>query len=186
MLYISYWWLLTGLCLFGIYFILGALFIFIVNFINIISKNKFNKNYDEQIEKYSNNLNNISKVTNKIFIGITVFTLIVIPLNNIIYNVRQTNQKEQLNIISNERYISDNKYNHFYKVVAINNDKLDNCCKIYKFYYISSTESIEKIQEHKFIKVNKTLYIKPVVILEIAKEQYLENTKDILLEKLNE
>lgn len=186
MLYISYWWLSIAVVLYAIYFIFGCISIGSIMLYSSILKKKFNKIYDWKSNKFILMLNNFSTSFRNICIGILILSIIVIPVNNIFYNIRSTDKTEQLNIIRNEQFINKSNHTHFYKVVAINNDKLDNCYKIYKFYYISSIESIEKIQEHKFIKVNKTLYIKPVVILEISKEQYLENTKNILLENLNE
>ena len=184
MLYISFWWLLCPIILYAIYFIFGCISIGSILLYSIILKKKFNKEYNGETNKFILFLNKFSSYFRNICIGLFILSFIVILSNNIFYNIRLSDKKEQLNILKNEQFINKSNHTHFYKVVAINNDKLDNCCNIYKFYYISSTESIEKIQEHKFIKVNKVLYIKPVVILEITKEQYLENTKTVLFEDI--
>lgn len=184
MLNISYWWILLAIVLYAIYFIFGCISIGCIMLYSIILKKKFNKDYDGKSNKFIFALNNFSTYFRNICIVLLILSIIIIPINNLFYNIRLKDKNEQLNFIRNEQFINKSNYSHFYKVVAINNNKLDDCCNIYKYYYVSSMESIEKIQEHKFIKVNKVLYVKPVIILEITKEQYLENTKTILLETI--
>ena len=184
MLYISYWWILIAIVLYAIYFIFGCISIGCIMIYSIILKKKVNKIYDGKTNKFILALNNFSTYFRNICIVLLILSAIIIPVNNLFYNIKIKDKNEQLNFIRNEQFINKVNYTHFYKVVAINNDKLDDCCNIYKYYYVSSVEPIEKIQEHKFIKVNKVLYIKPVVINEISKNQFLEKTKTISFEDI--
>jgi len=179
MLYISFWWLLCPIILYAIYFIFGCISIGSILLYSIILKKKFNKEYNGETNKFILFLNNFSSYFRNICIGLFILSLIIILLNNIFYNIRLSDKKEQLNILRNEQFLDKQNIIYFYKIISYDIESRTQ----YIQYYIFSNEKSEKIIEKTMVKINKKTYVKPLAIIELTKKEFLEKTKNILLEE---
>ena len=111
------------------------------------------------------------------FIYLTVICFITIPLNNLVFHIRQTNKIEAYNLLQNKEYIESLNIQYFYKITSGPIYRTND----FVIYYVWSNKSIEEIQKDKFIKVSKTLYVEPIVILQINKEEFLSKTAERVL-----
>ena len=178
MLHISWWFLLLGLGIYAIYFLGGLISILIMYLVDIIVK-VFKFKTKLQAEKILNFFEKNNDKFFKSFFILTIICLVVIPLNNLVYYFKCDNENKSLRISKNKQFIENKNY-HFYKIIAPSNQWVS---ADFYHYYTFSTDSIENIKELKFIKINKKIYVKPLVIVELTKEEFLEKTKDIILEE---
>ena len=176
MTYISYWFLLIGLGLYVIYFLSGLLTILIINCFDLIV-NKLKLKIKPQAQKLLDFFEKNNGKFIRSFIYLTVICFITIPLNNLIHYIRQSNKIEAYNLSQNKEYIESLNIQYFYKVTSGPIYRTND----FVIYYVWSNKSIEEIQKDKFIKVSKTLYVEPIVILQINKEEFLLKTTERVL-----
>ena len=176
MIHISYWFLLTGLGLYVIYFLSGLLTILIINCFDLIV-NKLKLKIKPQAQKLLDFFEKNNGKFIKLFLYFTIICLIGIPLNNLVFHIRQTNKIESYNLLQNKEYIESLNIQYFYKITSGPIYRTND----FVIYYVWSNKSIEEIQKDKFIKVSKTLYVEPIVILQISKEEFLSKTTERVL-----
>lgn len=176
MLHISWWFLLLGLGVYAFYFVVGLILILLsVGFDLLI------KLFKLKIKPQAENLLDFFEKNNgkfiKSFFYLTILCLILIPLNNLIWHIRCSNKIEEYNYFQNKQYIESSGIKYFYKITAVPLYRSED----HVIYYVCSNKSIEEIQKDKFIRVNKHLYVEAKAILQISKEEFLEETTERIL-----
>lgn len=188
MLHISWWFLLSGLTLYIIYFIIGIIAILLTGLVEyIILKIQVKKG--KKLDKYESKATKLldmfeTKKLERIFIILQVSVLICIPVNNLIYSIRMNLKDTELRLMNNKKYLNNNLY-HYYKVVSLisNSTAEVDISRNVSAYYTFSTKTLEEIKNLPTIKIRKNMYVKPMILIEVSKEEFLKNTQNLNLEK---
>ena len=175
MLHISWWFLLLGLGIYAIYFLGGLISILIMSLIDTF-KFKIGPQAKKILDFFEKNNNKFVRS----FIILTIICLILIPLNNLVWYIKCSNKNELIRLIKNKQFIENKNY-YFYKIAGAPNNMKTSGPIIQ--YYTYSINSIEIIKKMNFVQINKNIYVKPFTITIITKEEFLEKTKNTLLEE---
>lgn len=187
MLHISWWFLLLVPGIYITYIIGTILLALLVGLIEStylkLSKKKVDfTTYEPKASKLLNIFE--SKKIINIIIYFSGSLLLLIPINNVINFFRVEYNETQARIYQNKQFLNGKNY-HYYKVTSLKSGSNSQECESWNVssYYTFSIKTLEEIKDLSSIRINKHIYVKPFVIVEISEKEFLERTNNILLKR---